>query len=302
VPTATGAPFKKMTGTRFDRMVFNVCSLYARYSGLDVGRWRAQLAAVHRLDVVRGDGRVRDIKTREGSRYLVDGNSQAGRILIATGDYEPETARIIGASLKPGDTFIDVGAHIGFFTVLAGRRVGPTGRVIAFEPGPATRARLHANVQHNRLGNVTICDEALSNQPGRHSFSVGPSDDSGLATLRGGAIVGPTVDVTCARFDDLIHADVQVAGIKIDVEGAEAFVLAGMERCLRAHRPWIILEVTDAFLQSMGTRAAEMIEWLASLGYAGFAIGPESLVPLPTDLAGLPGQFNALFTQSGKVE
>jgi FkbM family methyltransferase len=287
-----------VTTTRFDRTIFNLCSFYARHSALSVGRWRAQLAAVRRLDVLRGDERIREIKTRDGSRYLVNGNSQAGRILIATGDYEPETARLIVESLAPGDTFIDIGAHIGFFTVLAGRRVGSTGRVIAFEPGPATRARLHANVQHNRLANVTIRDEALSDEPGRHSFSVGPSDDSGLATLRGGSVAGPTVDVTCARFDDVIPPDVHVAGIKIDVEGAEARVLAGMERCLRAHRPWMVLEVTDAYLQPMGNRAAEMIEWLASLGYTGYAIGPETVVPLPKDLAGLPGQFNAFFTQA----
>jgi FkbM family methyltransferase len=292
---------RQMAARRFDRTVFNLCSFYARQSPLSVGRWRAQLAAVRRLDVLRGDGRVREIKTREGSRYLVDGNSQAGRILIATGDYEPETARLVEESLAPGETFIDIGAHIGFFTVLAGRRVGPTGRVIAFEPGPATRARLLANVQHNGLANVTIRDEALSNQPGRHSFSAGPGDDSGLATLRGGAVVGPTVEVTCARFDDLIPVDVRVAGVKIDVEGAEARVLAGMEQCLRAHRPWLILEVTDAYLQAMGNRAAEMIEWLASLGYNGYAIGPKPLVRLSRDLAGLPDQFNALFTPSRKT-
>ena len=83
------------------------------------------------------------------------------------GTFEISETRLVQAFLRPGMTFLDVGAHIGYYTLIASRLVGDAGRVHSFEPGAATRAHLEANVARNGLGNVEIHAEALAEQTGR---------------------------------------------------------------------------------------------------------------------------------------
>jgi FkbM family methyltransferase len=276
------------------RLLCLACGMYARLTPIEKGRWRAQRLAVDLADALRGDRRRRVVCTRDGVNILVDGTSQAGRILLCTGEYESPTARVIQTLLRPGDAFVDVGAHIGFFTLLAAPVVGASGRVLAFEPLPGTRALLFENVRRNQFHHVTIHAEALTDSTGMASMSA-PPNDSGLATLRANSDSTLRVPVQTARFDDLVTPDFRVAGVKMDVEGAEQRVLAGMEGTLRRHRPWLVIEITNPFLQIMGDSATSLIETLAALDYQGWLIGSDRLVAL-SDLEDLPSQFNALFT------
>ncbi|MCU1384017.1 MAG: FkbM family methyltransferase [Acidobacteria bacterium] len=246
---------------------------------------------------LRDTRRVWTIRVREGFRMQIDGSSQTGRMLYATGEYESETTRIVTRFLAPGDTMIDVGANIGYFTILGARRVGPRGRVVAFEPVGRVRERLTYNLQLNDLTNVTVRDEALSAQSGAAEFFTGPQDDSGLASLRPLA-ASTRVSVMRARLDDLWDADQPIALIKIDVEGAEMAALEGMAGCLTRHSPDVIVEVTDEYLRALGASAAALVGFLTGQGYSMYRIDHDRLAPVAAaGLGDCPSQFNAFFTK-----
>ena len=218
-------------------------------------------------------------------------------MLYATGEYESETSRLVQRLLGPGQTMIDVGANIGYFSIVGARAVGAQGQVVAFEPVTAVRERLLANLRINGLTNVTVRDVALSASSGTAVFFTGPQDDTGLASLRPLA-ASTQVTVVQARFDDLWDPSRPVALIKIDVEGAELAALEGMAGCLDRDSPDLIVEVTDEYLRALGASAASLVTFLADKGYAMYRIDHNALVPVDAaHLNQCPSQFNALFTK-----
>jgi FkbM family methyltransferase len=196
--------------------------------------------------------------------------------------YEKDLTLLVSA-LQPGDTFIDVGANIGYFTVLAARRVGDTGRVYAFEPHPDARAQLAANVARNGVADrVEICSDALSDADGCAVELFVPGQESTLATLR-----PPTAAVPASEFTRSIPVRTTTldawlrthpcdpALIKMDVEGAEDLVFRGMENTLRSHPPRRIVCETirggpaDAMLRAYGYRV-QPLEASAATVYGNF--------------------------------
>lgn len=233
-------------------------------------------------------------------RLYVDGKSQTGRIAYATGLYEPRATELIKSSLKPGDLFVDIGANIGYFSLLAARTVGDSGQVIAFEPVPAVREALLHNLSLNQVGNVIVRAEALGPTEGEVRFYCGPDGDTGLASLRA-LDQGREIVVNQVAFDQLDRPKRRVAFVKIDVEGAELHALSGMQKCLRRDQPHLIVEFTDAYLRGMNASAKALYEYLAALGYRIFHIPEEGeLRPLDTAdaLSTCPTQFNAFCTTS----
>lgn len=180
------------------------------------------------------------------------------------------------ARLGPGDVFVDVGANIGIYSILAARKVGPTGRILAFEPSPREFARLLANITLNDTLSVTPFPIALGAAPGFMDLHVAPTH-TGLNTLRvsdsaahafRGAVVCP---IPVMKFDDAIVPLLDgrpVKLLKVDVEGAELEVLSGMEAALaRGLFARIVVEVTPDFLHAFGRTKAELYEFLGRFGY-----------------------------------
>lgn len=173
--------------------------------------------------------------------------------------YESETTRIILDQLKPGGVFVDVGANHGFFTIIAGLRVGSSGSVYAFEPNPAVLRQLERHVEENGLqGSVHSLGIALSNEDGGtlKLFLSQDSYNSGLSSIlpledkvQGGQLnLSRFVQAPRRSFDawaagaDLRRIDL----MKIDVEGAEELVLDGMVRTLKDNPPGAIIIETTA--------------------------------------------------------
>ena len=167
---------------------------------------------------------------------------------------EPVTTAWLLGALQPDAVFVDVGANVGYYTLLATRLVGPAGLVIAFEPNPAVRARLEAHVHLNQAEAVVqIQPLALTDRDhGEIDLFVPPAvAESGIASLKpspGLSARGATaVRVAGQRFDEwLDHTPLaRIDVLKIDVEGAETEVLGGMRRVLAAAPPaHIVCETT----------------------------------------------------------
>jgi FkbM family methyltransferase len=158
--------------------------------------------------------------------------------------------------LTPGAAFIDAGANIGFFTILASRLVGRSGRVIAIEMMPDTAARLRANVARNSVANVAIRECALSNRSGDEVSATMPEDQFARASIAGAPAPGQReVRVRTQTLDDLL-ADVPgpIDLIKMDLEGAEPMAIEGAARTLARTRYVIFEQLTGHH------RAAQLLQ------------------------------------------
>jgi FkbM family methyltransferase len=184
--------------------------------------------------------------------------------------YEPEVWRSLMGELRRGDTFVDVGAYIGLYTVAAAQRVGPEGRVIALEPNPENHSTIQAHVRLNGLETRVELVEAAA----------GARDEGVPFCLRGEVShVGAREDdaettVRCLRLDTVLRGR-QVGVLKIDVEGYEEMVLRGAENLLGASAGGpraIYVEVHPYAWPGIGTTSQSLLQLLARHGYV--ATGP----------------------------
>jgi FkbM family methyltransferase len=184
-----------------------------------------------------------------GSRMIVDTSDTMGRVIAASGVWEPHVTAMVSRLLSPGDVCVDVGAHIGYYTVLAARLVGPGGRVYALEPSPAVNAALRANVVLNSATQVTTLRVAAGASDGRAELVAPPSGNSGQASTRIVASSGSDLRPDEVRVQPVAsvvdESNVRrLRLVKIDVEGYEAEVLEGMESLfVGGARPAVIVEV-----------------------------------------------------------
>jgi FkbM family methyltransferase len=280
-------------------LVTRALGYYLRHAGEHPGRWRLEAAAMRRSASLKGSLRPTTVRTAHGFRMIVDGNSQAGRVLYLTGRYESEIAAQFARFVKPGDVVVDGGAHIGFFALLASTLVGSAGRVVAFEPSSGTRAILQRNVDLNGRTNITIVPAALGRSAGTAVLAHASAHESGQATVYGTEQSARTETVDVVALDDRIGDDSSRVGlIKMDLEGAELQALHGMRRLIAARRPPIVVEVTDRFLRNAGGSAAELYRYLTGHGYSAHIINWDGVHPAASEHTFLEGgeQFNALFT------
>lgn len=170
-------------------------------------------------------------RTRDG--FAMEGRFPEGlqTWVYLFGVWEPDIAEVFRAGLRPGDVFVDVGANVGYFTLLASGRVGPTGAVVALEPSPAMTARLEANLAANPgTANVRRVAAAAGAAEGRAWLHLGPSVSEGHTSLIAGPGFTPEAEVRVAPLGDLLTAEeaARVRFIKVDVEGWEAEVARGL--------------------------------------------------------------------------
>jgi FkbM family methyltransferase len=190
--------------------------------------------------------------------------------IFLEGAWDPTLSRLIESTLSPGDVFIDVGAHVGYFTLLAARRVTPGGTVISIEPNPFALEQLERNVERSGLSNVLIERTACGESAGVVQLYLHAESNSSMASLYSGkASRAGAVEVACTTVDDLCrsHGVHRVKLVKIDVEGAELFVLRGMARVMKEMRPVIVVELHPRLLAEVGTPIHEIEAFLENLGY-----------------------------------
>lgn len=188
--------------------------------------------------------------------------------LHSTGDYERGTRCCIIELLKPGMTFVDIGAHVGLFSIPAGRCVGEQGRVFAFEPDPSNRRLLEENVRANDASNITVVPMAVADRDDRMSLHCSPyntGDHQLFCTTRG----RHTVEVEVTRLDTFMKQ--QGGGvdlIKMDVQGAEGRVLEGMAAVLDGNAALtLIVELSPWMLRDIGDDPLVLLNELSGRGF-----------------------------------
>jgi FkbM family methyltransferase len=160
------------------------------------------------------------------------------------GTYEWNTQKILLKFLKRGMIAYNIGAHIGFYTVGLSQIVGPTGKVIAFEPNPQVYNRLSENISLNKLLNVSAYECAMGDFDGIANFSISLSDTQGRFSYLPHVKDGPVIKVMSKRIDTFIKEGGLVPNfMMIDVEHAEGSVFRGMVDTLNHHRPIILVEL-----------------------------------------------------------
>lgn len=193
------------------------------------------------------------------------------RLSFSLGTYQRHVTRALQASVKPGMVAYDLGAHIGYFSLILTRLVGPGGKVFAFEPDPSNLRALRHNLAVNKGRNVKVVPSVVADESAPVLFATFQfSSVSHIATTRtpGDATL---VEVPSVRLDDFVYRDGNPppSVIKIDVEGAEARVFAGAERLLKTARPVVVVEVSPKTFDEVGRR-------MTGYGYKSTFLGGDS--------------------------
>lgn len=209
--------------------------------------------------------------------------------------------------LSPGDTYIDIGANVGYQSMYASRLVGPQGKVLSFEPNPPTYSILSGHIAINRLRNCQTFPMALSDAEGEAQLNQ-LEEHSGTSTLMSSSQALHSVKVRMRRGDDVLR-DVEFRGktfIKIDVEGFELHVLRGLQETLR-RVDYVAVEVTPQWISQQGGRAEELYQLMREAGFEPLLsklhwtmviFHPRlELIPLK---APLPEQHDVIFVRSSR--
>jgi FkbM family methyltransferase len=189
--------------------------------------------------------------------------------LLAAGKlFEPFETEWIQNLVRPGDTALDIGAHIGFYTLLLARLVGPTGRVLSFEPDPVNFALLQQNVVLNGYTNVGLYNVALSNRAGTATLHL-CGDNAGDHRIWQAPETRPSVQVSTVVLDQFLEAaQPRIHFIKMDIQGAEAAALDGMKAMLR-RQPQVnlITEFWPFGMRGFGASAERFLQLLSDLQF-----------------------------------
>jgi FkbM family methyltransferase len=222
---------------------------------------------------------------RDGSHFHYPLDTAIGKSLFI-GEFEKQEIQIVENLLKKGDTFVDIGANGGFYTVIASKIVGNSGHVYAFEPGIEELELLRKNISSNNLNNVTIIEKAVSNIKGTTQFAISKDGamNSLLKTDHPDQKVKEWRDVEVTTLDDTVEelSIKKVDFIKIDVEGAEKLVFEGANYTLFSDKNAVILfESCSVNAPSFGYSTEELLKYMTDKNMFLYYIGDESkLIPI----------------------
>ena len=224
-------------------------------------------------------------------RLAVDLRDEMGSRIFWFDAYSRTELPLLRRLLSPNDVFIDVGANIGEFALLAAKLVGRTGKVIAIEPVPSIRAKLERHIEWNDLGTViTVIPEAIGEQEGSVPIFGPPADSlerhEGLPTVFASAERPSKIAEAHQTTLDLLVGRLEldkISGIKLDIEGAELPALRGGLEALKRFRPWLICEIGANTCAAAGYAPRDVVELMLGLGYRVSDIRESGLEPINSE-------------------
>ena len=214
--------------------------------------------------------RQRDVAVRNGVAKGLKFNTGESCPELALGTYEVPIQNIFAQHLKSGDVFYDIGANVGFFSIIAARLVGDTGKIYAFEPGRENAQSIRHNARLNNFSQIEVIEKAVSHRSGEGQLLLAEySGGHALATADAPPDLAGEVTVDLVSIDDLIAQNkIEPPNfVKVDVEGAELDVLQGMRETIKTHQPTIIYEVDDGDRAGYERKYNELANFFESLNY-----------------------------------
>jgi FkbM family methyltransferase len=220
---------------------------------------------------LRDKPRRRVTDTIIGARFAVDTQDLIQRYLYLFGVWEPRMTLWLQRRLRPGDTFVDVGSNIGYFSVLASQLVGPEGRVVAIEASRAFQDRQAQNARLNGCTNIRPVHTAVSDTHRTLRFILASSSNMGANSIVPyDGLAESMFEIEAFPLPDVLEADEIATArvIKVDVEGAEGSVVRGMAPLLGKLRPdaEITVEVTPERMTQLGDTVGELLDTMRGAG------------------------------------
>ncbi len=207
--------------------------------------------------------------------FTAEEDAAVGRY-VRQDNYEREVTAVFRKALAPGMGVLDIGANIGYFSLLAASLVGPSGYVLAVEPNPRNVRLLEASRRANGFEHVVISQTAAG--PGTGLLVLHTSHSNGTTSALPASaddLLGAET-VACIRPDNLLEPDRRIDLIKVDVEGAEYLALLGCGRIIAKLRPMIVSEFSPSMIAGIsGIDGRAYLRWLTGFGYALSIIEPD---------------------------
>ena len=234
-------------------------------------KWRVGRKLVGLLRKHSAPGTTTRIRCKDGFDIEVQLEDWLGSHVAVWREYESGLSEIIRSSVHPGEHFVDVGANIGYFSLLGAVCVGEAGKVTAIEASPLNYQKLMENISLNEFDSIISCRNcAVWFEETELTLFQGPSQHSGISSVR--ELEGSTskYNVAAATIDSLLldSDERPIKFVKLDVEGAEYQALLGMKKTISTYRPAIALELSEEYLNQLGHNAAEILNFLVKdLGY-----------------------------------
>ncbi|MYU13744.1 FkbM family methyltransferase [Streptomyces sp. SID8361] len=255
---------------RLDQAALDLGREYVRHAPWSAGK-RA-LVENHLNAALRDRPLHRLARTRFGATFAVDTQDLIQRYLYLFGVWEPHMTRWLQRRLKPGDVFVDVGANIGYYSVLASRLVGGSGKVVAVEASPTFLGLLQRHARRNGCANIRTVNAAVSDREELLTFILASSRNMGANSVV--PYDGPaesTFEIAARPLPDLLTEDefTRARVIKVDVEGAEGGVVRGLVPLLDRLRPdaELTVEVTPQRMAELGDSVEELLAALTGHGF-----------------------------------
>lgn len=215
------------------------------------------------------DRRLFEKKLPQGFRMWLTPFEHQQQQLLWYGQYDSHITRYLEESLKPGNTFLDIGANIGYYSLVAGT-LDPAIRVIAIEPVQSNFEKLKSHLQKNGIDQANAYHLAVGSVPGKVTlFHAGPENEGMSALHPPENHTGTQEQVEMIVLDswEVTKSLTRIDLVKIDTEGNEIEVLKGMKELIHKYRPRIILECNPETLASFGETPITLLKECEVLGY-----------------------------------
>lgn len=253
------------------KVLYKIINFYTQHFSFPHRGWkymRSMLRATHL------DEKIYRKKIDNGIYLLVNAADHVQLHLFWYGYYEKNTIALWCSLIKPDDILVDIGANIGYYTVMGAQKAAK-GFVYAFEPSSKTYAQLLGNIAANGLPNVEALPMAVGAPAGMQPFYVSGPDNTAMSGLREAEnFSGITEMVNVVSFDEWAAANNidRIDYIKMDIEGAETDALFSMKQTLRRLQPVLFIEVRGRLLQQFGHTPGDIYQFLFALGYTAYDI------------------------------
>ncbi len=227
------------------------------------------------------------------------------RHLLVHGEWDAHIGEVIKNILRPGDTFLDVGANIGYFSLFASNIVGDAGRVIAVEPSPRVLSRLALHIHKNNASQVSILSVGAGSEYSFETLVLATESNTGGSSIHQQTGNRPIESIAVVPIGEIINELKLIPSlIKIDVEGFEIFALQGLSKTIQ-HQVPIICEVTNELLLRQEQSTKQLLNMMRDQGYCVYLINVHnhSHLKLISSESDLPEhQFDVLLSIDSKVQ